>query len=240
MNTPVPGQPGSDAELIERLRQGDEAAFTWLVDTYSGPLLQLAGGFLPNRTLAEEAVQETWLAFLTGINRFEGRAAIKTWLFKILMNQARTLARRENRSIPFSTFEVVPDGSEPAVDPGRFRPLGDRWTGHWANPPTPWSLGPEGSAIDHETLAVLSQSLEELPPAQRIVVSLRDLDGWSSSEVCTALELSEANQRVLLHRGRSRLRRLLESYFTGADPEARQMARMRDGRSTSETTETNR
>jgi RNA polymerase sigma-70 factor, ECF subfamily len=206
----------SDTELVERLRNGDEAAFAGLIDAYSAPLLRLAITFVQSPSVAEEVVQETWMAVVTGIGRFEGRSSVKTWLFKILTNKAKTRALRERRTIPFSAFEVD-TADEPAVDPGRFLPANHpQWPGHWATAPQPWSLGPEGTALDRETLAVLRSALEALPRAQRVVVALRDVHGWPAADVCAALDLTEANQRVLLHRGRSRLRAALERYFGDA------------------------
>jgi RNA polymerase sigma-70 factor (ECF subfamily) len=206
----------SDAELIDRLRTGDEAAFVGMIDTYSAPLLRLALAFVQSPSIAEEVVQETWMAVVTGIGRFEGRSSVKTWLFKILTNIAKTRALRERRTIPFSEFEVGAT-DEPAVDPARFLPASHpQWPHHWATPPQPWSMGPEGTALDRETMAVLRRALEDLPRAQQLVVALRDVHGWPAAEVCAALDLSEANQRVLLHRGRSRLRGVLEHYFAEA------------------------
>jgi RNA polymerase sigma-70 factor, ECF subfamily len=209
-----------DAALVDRLRNGDESAFAWMVDTYSAPLMRLAEVFVPSVAVAEEVVQETWLAVLTGIGRFEGRSSVKTWLFTILTNRAKTRALRERRSISFSAFEVGDEGNEPVVDPGRFLPATHPdWPGHWASPPQPWSAGPEGTALDRETMAVLRRGLEDLPRAQRVVVALRDVHGWPSLDVCAALGISEANQRVLLHRGRSRLRGVLETYFADGGPD---------------------
>jgi RNA polymerase sigma-70 factor (ECF subfamily) len=206
----------SDAELIDRLRKGDEAAFAGLIDAYSAPLLRLAVTFVQSPSVAEEVVQEAWMAVVTGISRFEGRSSVKTWLFKILTNIAKTRALRERRTIPFSDFEVD-NGDEPAVDAGRFLPASHpQWPHHWATPPQPWSMGPEGTALDREAMGVVRRALEDLPRAQRVVVALRDVHGWPSADVCGALDLTEANQRVLLHRGRSRLRAVLERYFTDA------------------------
>ncbi len=208
----------SDAELIDRLRSCDEAAFAWLIDTYSAALLRLAVTFVQDAAVAEEVVQETWMAVVTGIGRFEGRSSVKTWLFKILTNKAKTRALREKRTIPFSEFEVD-NNDEPAVEAERFLPASHpQWPHHWATPPQPWSMGPEGTALDRETMAVVRRALEDLPRAQRVVVALRDVHGWPAADVCAALDLSEANQRVLLHRGRSRLRAVLERYFSDADP----------------------
>ena len=208
----------ADAELVERLRTGDEATFARLIDAYSAPLLRLAVTFVQSPAVAEEVVQETWMAVVTGIGRFEGRSSVKTWLFKILTNKAKTRALSERRTIPFSQLDSD-NGDEPAVDPDRFLPASHpRWPNHWATAPQPWSMGPEGTALDRETLAVLRGALEDLPRGQRVVVALRDVHGWPSADVCAALDLSEANQRVLLHRGRSRLRAVLERYFADADP----------------------
>jgi RNA polymerase sigma-70 factor, ECF subfamily len=208
----------TDAELVDRLRNGDEAAFVGLIDAYSAPLLRLAVAYVQSPGVAEEVVQDTWMAVVTGIGRFEGRSSVKTWLFQILTNKAKTRALRERRTIPFSEFDVD-GGGEPAVDPDRFLPASHpQWPNHWATPPQPWSMGPEGTALDRETLAVLRRALEDLPRAQKLVVALRDVHGWPAAEVCTVLDLSEANQRVLLHRGRSRLRAVLERYFSDADP----------------------
>jgi len=204
----------ADAELIDRLRAGDESAFAWLVDTYSGPLMRLARTYVASAAVAEEVVQETWLAVLTGIARFESRSSFKTWLFSILINRAKSRALREIRSIPFSALENSERDDEPAVDPSRFLPADHpQWPHHWAVPPQAWSLGPEGAVLDQETLAVLKRGLEGLSSGQRVVVALRDVHGFSPAEVCAALGLTDANQRVLLHRGRSRLRAVLESYF---------------------------
>src|SRR3989475_10956937 len=209
----------SDAKLIALLRDGDEAAFARLIDAYSAPLLRLALAFVQSPSIAEEVVQETWLAVVTGIGRFEGRSSVKTWLFKILTNKAKTRAVSERRTIAFSQFDAD-NGDQPAVDSDRFLPASHpQWPGHWATAPQAWSMGPEGTALDRETLAVLRSALEDLPRAQRVVVALRDVHGWPAADVCAALDLTEANQRVLLHRGRSRLRAVLERYFTDADPE---------------------
>ena len=203
----------TEAELIERLRSGDEGAFTWLVDTYSPSLKRLALGFVAGEAVAEEVLQETWLAVLTGITRFEGRSSLKTWLFKILTNRAKTRGARESRTVPFSELESI-DRNEPAVSPERFLPADHpSFPGHWATPPQSWSAVAEQTIVRRETMEVLRRGLESLPPAQRSVVTLRDVQGLPASEVCAALSLSEANQRVLLHRGRSRLRAILEKYF---------------------------
>lgn len=203
----------TEAELIDRLRSADEGAFTWLVDTYSPSLKRLALGFVAGEAVAEEVVQETWLAVLTGISRFEGRSSLKTWLFTILTNRAKTRGAREARTVPFSELESA-EGDEPAVSPERFLPADHAsFPGHWATPPHLWSAVAEQTILRRETMEVLRRGLESLPPAQRTVVTLRDVQGLAASEVCAVLSLSEANQRVLLHRGRSMLRAILEKYF---------------------------
>jgi RNA polymerase sigma-70 factor (ECF subfamily) len=199
-----------ESRLVEALRAGNEAAFRELVRMYNASLLRVARIYVPTRALAEEVVQETWLAVLEGLARFEGRSSLKTWIFRILANRAKTRAIRERRTLPFSAFqpERVP---EPAVDPDRFRDSEDpRWPGHWAVPPTAW---PEDRLVAAETREKLAEAIEALPGTQRAVISLRDLEGWSADEVCNALELSETNQRVLLHRARSKVRKALEEYL---------------------------
>lgn len=203
----------TEAELIDRLRNGDEGAFTWLVDTYSPSLKRLALGFVAGEAVAEEVVQETWLAVLTGIARFEGRSSLKTWLFKILTNRAKTRSAREGRTVPFSELESA-GRDEPAVSPDRFLPADHpSFPGHWAAPLHSWSTVAEQAIVRRETMDVLRCGLESLPASQRAVVTLRDVQGMSANEVCAVLSLTEANQRVLLHRGRSKLRAILEKYF---------------------------
>ena len=204
----------AEADLIDRLRGGDEATFVRLVNAYSASLRRLALTFVPIDAVAEEVVQETWLAVLTGIARFEGRSTVKTWIFKILANRAKTRALREKRTINFSELDHPLERDEPAVDPARFLPPSHpTWPGHWASPLDSWSASAEDAVVGRETMGILQRELDRLPPAQRIVVALRDVQGWPAAEVCEVLGLSEANQRVLLHRGRSRLRGVLERYF---------------------------
>jgi RNA polymerase sigma-70 factor, ECF subfamily len=214
--TPVAEMRSAEADLIDRMRGGDEAAFVRLVNTYSASLRRLALAFVSSDALAEEVVQETWLAVLTGIARFEGRSSVKTWIFKILVNRAKTRAIREKRTINFSELEDPWEPGQPAVDPARFLPASHPvWPGHWASPLDSWSASAEDAVVSRETMGVLRRGLERLPPTQRVVVALRDVHGWPAAEVCEVLGLSEANQRVLLHRGRSRLRGILEVYFAG-------------------------
>lgn len=193
-----------DSELVARLQAGDEQAFVILVDLYHAPLLRLASTFVPSRAVAEEVVQDTWLGVVRGIERFEGRSSLKTWLFRIVVNRARTAGVRERRETPsdradLSTF------AEPAVAPERFNSAGG-----WSSPPTPWADDAEERIVARETAQKVARHLALLPDRQRQVVVMRDFEGLPAVEVCALLGISEANQRVLLHRGRSRLRTMLE------------------------------
>jgi len=203
-----------DAKLVAALRGGDEAAFATLVDHYQATLTRLAMLYVRDRATAEDVVQETWIGVLRGLAQFEGRATVKTWLFRILINRARTRAARQGRTVTFSALANIEiDTFEPAVEPWRFRDSDDdRWPGHWRVPPSAVDL-PEQRLLGDELLARVRDAVGGLPPAQREVVTLRDIDGWTGDEVCQALELSDANQRVLLHRGRSKVRAALETYL---------------------------
>jgi RNA polymerase sigma-70 factor, ECF subfamily len=209
------GATADEPRLIEALRAGDEAAFATLLDTYTPPLLRLAMVFVSERAVAEEVVQETWLGVLQGIDRFEGRSSLKTWLFRILTNIAKTRGARESRSLPFSALaESESQAFEPAVDPNRFLPPDhERWPRHWQVAPQTWGEHPEERLVSSETQAVIHAAIEKLPPAQGAVIQLRDVEGWSAEEVCNILVISETNQRVLLHRARSKVRRALELYL---------------------------
>jgi RNA polymerase sigma-70 factor, ECF subfamily len=195
-----------ERQLVAALRAGDEAAFKQLIDRYHASLVRVAQAYVPTRALAEEVAQETWLAVLEGIHRFEGRSSLKTWLFRILTNRAKTRGVRESRSLPFSSFE----SDDAAVDPERFKRPGERWTGHWQAPPRAF---PEERLLAAEAQQVIDEAIERLPPTQRTVITLRDVEGWGAEEVCNALTLSETNQRVLLHRARSAVRAALEQYL---------------------------
>jgi RNA polymerase sigma-70 factor (ECF subfamily) len=204
-----------DQRLLAALRRGDEAAFAELVDSYSSALLRVARIYVGgNRSVAEEVVQETWLGVLRGVDRFEERSSLKTWIFRILANIATTRGIRERRTVPFSALaDAEADGGSPAVEPDRF--LGadhDRWPHHWGLGPTRWET-PEESLLTGETRTSLLEAVRDLPPAQRTVITLRDIEGWPAHEVCDALGVSEGNQRVLLHRARSKVRTALEAYF---------------------------
>jgi RNA polymerase sigma-70 factor (ECF subfamily) len=206
----------SDAGLVAALRAGDEAAFMALVEALGAAMVRVARSYVPSDAVAQEVVQETWLAVLEGLDRFEGRSTLQTWIFRILVNRARTRGARERRSMPFSSYSQS-DEAEPSVAPDRFQGEGDPYPGHWSSPPTPWDELPESRLESKETLERIRSAIDVLPPNYREVITLRDIEGWSSPEVCNALELSETNQRVLLHRARSRVRRALERYLDDED-----------------------
>lgn len=198
--------------LLARLREGDERAFTDLIERYQPVLMSVAIRYVGTRSVAEEVVQETWVGLLRGIDEFEGRSSLKTWIFRILVNTAMSRSRRERRCRPFSSL-TAPGDDEP-VDADRFIDgAGERWQGHWAAAPTDWATVPEERLLATETLACVSRAIEALPPRQREVMVLRDVEGWSPEEVREALVLTEANQRVLLHRARAKVRAVLEREF---------------------------
>ncbi len=187
-----------------------------LVEAHGAALLRVARMYVPSPAVAEEVVQETWIGVLNGIDRFEGRSSLKTWIFRILTNIAKSRGERERRSIPFSSAAGSAAG-EPSVDPDRFLPPGDERARGWALGPVPWP-GPEESLLSGETREVILQAIDELPPAQREVITLRDVEGWSSEEVRNAMEISETNQRVLLHRARSKVRGAIERHLNAMEP----------------------
>ncbi len=212
------GDYADDAVLVAGLRAGDEAAFGWLLDRYGASLTRLARSYVASPAAADEAVQETWLAVITGIDRFEGRSSVKTWLYRILINVARSKGVKEHRSVPFASLAGELETDEPAVDPSRFVGPGARRAGAWASPPAPWDSEPEGRLLGAETRAVVEAAVATLPPNQGRVLTLRDLEGLSAAEVCNALDLSETNQRVLLHRARAKVRQALEDHFEDSTP----------------------
>jgi RNA polymerase sigma-70 factor, ECF subfamily len=198
-----------DAEIVAALRRGDEAVFADLVDAYSPGLLRMARIFVRDRAVAEEVVQETWLAVVNGIDRFGGRSSLKTWIFGILVNLAKTRAQREARSIPFSA--AVAD-TDPSVDPDRFLPADHRFAGGWLMGPSEWRR-PEEELIRGEMRRAILQAINRLPDAQRAVITMRDVEGCPAEEVSEALGISDGNQRVLLHRARSKVRGAIEEHL---------------------------
>src|SRR6266851_2851971 len=201
-----------EAHFVEALRAGDESAFVALIDRYQPGMLRLARVFVRDVSVAEEVVQEAWLAVLRGLHRFEARSSLKWWISSILVNGAKTRATRERRSIPFSAaWDPGADPSDPSVEPGRFRPDdAPQWPGGWASFPRSWSDGPDDRPLSQETQSQVRACIDLLPAGQRAVVILRDVHGFTAPETCSALQISAINQRVLLHRGRSKVRRALE------------------------------
>jgi len=201
----------TDAELVMSLRAGDEATFRRVVREWNASMLRVAQIFVPSRAIAEEVVQETWVRVLGALDRFEGRSALKTWVFRILVNTAKTRAQREGRVVPFSSLQDPGRLAEAAVDPDRFRPEDDdRYPGHWSSPPREL---PEERLLAAETRAQVAAAIDALPANQAAVIRLRDVEGWSSEEVRNALGITDTNQRVLLHRARSKVRAALEDHF---------------------------
>ncbi|MBA2460836.1 MAG: sigma-70 family RNA polymerase sigma factor [Actinobacteria bacterium] len=200
--------PPADARIVEALRSGDELAFVALVEEHVPSMLRVARLYVSTHAVAEEVVQEAWVGVLRGIVRFEGRSSLKTWIFRILTNTAKTRGEREGRSVPFSS--LAEPGDEGYVDLDRFTPEG-RWA--VAAGPRSWHGVPEERLVAAETMDRIRAAIEALPDTQRTVITLRDVEGWSSEEVCNVLELTETNQRVLLHRARSRVRNALEAYI---------------------------
>lgn len=208
--SPAGAQSGGgedDEALLAALAGGDERAFATFVRRYHPQLRRVVRAYVSSDALADEVLQDTWLGVLTGLERFERRASLRTWLFRIAINRAKSKAHSEGRSLPFSAMDDAP-----TVDPSRFQHAQGRWPDHWATPPRPWE-DPERRLLALEGRERLRGALDLLPEGQRVVVSLRDVDGFSSEEVCGLLDISEGNQRVLLHRGRARLRRELEGYL---------------------------
>ena len=207
-----PDPAAAEAALLERLRAGDERAFSQLVAGLFGTMLTVARTYVKDRAVAEEVVQETWLAVINGLDRFEGRSSLKTWILSILVNRAKTRGAREARSVPFAA--LAPEDDAPAVDPGRFRGPHEQYTGGWRAFPSSWQAADQ-LVQDRETIRVAMRAIAELPLTQQTVIRMRDVEGYSSEEVCATLDVSEANQRVLLHRARSRVRAALERYIDG-------------------------
>jgi RNA polymerase sigma-70 factor (ECF subfamily) len=203
-----------DARLLGALRAGDEQAFATLVTRYHASLKRVARAYVSTDAHAEDVVQETWLAVIGALDRFEQRATLKTWLFHILTNKAKTRGVRERRSVPFASLEGAADEG-PAVSPDRFQREGDAWPGHWATPPRPWE-DPERRLASLEAREHLRAAIAALPPTQQAVLTLRDVEGLEADEVCELLDLSAGNQRVILHRARARVRTELEHYFEEA------------------------
>jgi RNA polymerase sigma-70 factor (ECF subfamily) len=209
-----------DAVLVARLRTGDENTFAALIDAWSPGMLRAARSFVADDHTAQDVVQEAWLGVLRGIGGFESRSSLRTWTYRILINTAKTRGVRDARAIPLSSLAPTEDDAGPTVDPDQFRGLGDPYPGGWRTTPAAWP-SPESETVAGEMRREIGQALSGLPHRQRIVVTLRDVQGYTGAEVCTILDISPANQRVLLHRARAALRAGLAAYLTGApSPEA--------------------
>ena len=215
-SSPTPGTSAEpraadrDAALLVSLRAGDEDAFATLVTRYHASLKRVARAYVSTEAVAEDVVQETWLAVIDGLARFEERSSLKTWMFHILANKAKTRGARERRTVPFASLAGAED--EPAVSPERFQRPGDAWPGHWSAPPRPWE-DPERRLASLEARELLRAAIAALPATQQAVLTLRDVEGLEAKEVCELLDVSAGNQRVLLHRARARVRSELERYF---------------------------
>ncbi len=206
-----------DSRLVERLKARDEEAFMEIVDAWGPSMLRLARQFTPSTAVAEEVVQETWVAVLDGIDRFEGRSSLKTWVLRILVNRAKTRGTRERRTVPFAALAADESGGDfHAVAADRFLTEDAKYPHHWATPLPRWEAQPERALESAETLAIIRDAIDELPPAQRTVILLRDVEGWDGKQISNALDITETNQRVLLHRARSKVRAALETHLAPA------------------------
>jgi RNA polymerase sigma-70 factor (ECF subfamily) len=200
-----------DAALLEAIRAGDESAFLSLVRRYQAPMLRVARAYVSSAALAEEVVQDAWIGILKGLEGFEGRASLRSWMFRIVANCAQHRGGLERRTVPLSALGDEEDEGGPSVAPERFLDDGHpRWPGHWQSAPEPWA---EEKLLTAEAAAAARRAIDELPDRQRQVITLRDVEGLDAGEVCELLAVSEANQRVLLHRARSRVRAALEQHF---------------------------
>ncbi|MGA9161170.1 MAG: sigma-70 family RNA polymerase sigma factor [Actinomycetota bacterium] len=202
----------ADLGIVERLRAGDERAFMMLVEQHQAAMFRIARMYVSSRAVAEEVVQDAWLGIIKGLEGFEGRSSLRTWMYRIVANIAKTRAQREGRSVPFSS--LAGDDAESAIDPEWFQGTADRFPGGWRTFPDDWRGIPEGRLVANDTLQHIGRAIDALPPMQAEVIRLRDVLGWTSEEVRSALDLSETNQRVLLHRARSRVRREVDAYLS--------------------------
>jgi RNA polymerase sigma factor (sigma-70 family) len=209
--------PG-EATVLARLRAGDESMFIRVVDAWSDGMLRLARAHVSTDASAEDVVQDTWLAVIKGLGRFEGRSSVKTWVYRILVNTAKNRGMRESRTVPWTSVAAALDDVGPTVDPSRFQGRGDEYPGHWREPPPAWPSA-ESEAAAAEVRRQVEAALRELPYRQRAVMTLRDVEGCDAGEVCSVLGISAGNQRVLLHRARAAVRARLEDYFHGAGRE---------------------
>lgn len=209
------GTRKSEDRLIARLRRGDEGAFDELVNQHHGMLIRLAMGYVADREAAEEVVQDTWMAVIESLNRFEGRSSLRTWVCGILIHKAKDRGVREKRHTTFSAFESYDDDNDDAVDPSRFQQSGE-WAGHWAFPPQPWDdQTPEKLLASQQAVNAMNKAIEALPATLKEVLILRDVEGVEAKEVCEMLKITETNLYVRLHRARERVRQAVETYLSG-------------------------
>jgi RNA polymerase sigma-70 factor, ECF subfamily len=216
MHAPEP--PNSETALVAALRSGDENAFIAVVDAHGAAMHRVALTFVRSNAVADEVVQEAWLGALRGLDRFEGRSTLRTWLLRIVANIARTHAVREARTLPLSSLELAHEEDHPALPTERFQGPDARHPGRWVSFPQSWPTEPESALLSAETRHLIAETIASLPDGQRVVITLRDVEGWNSAEVCSVLDVSENYQRVLLHRARSKVRAALEDYLTGESP----------------------
>ena len=204
-----------EVALLARLRQGDEGAFDELVRKHHGALIRMAMGHVADREVAEEVVQDTWMAVIEGLDRFEGRSSLRTWIFGIMIHKAKDRGVREKRHTTFSSFESFDEESEEAIDPSRFHQSGE-WAGHWAFPPQPWDdQTPEKLLASRQAVNAMHQAIEALPQTLKDVLILRDVEGVEAKEACEILKITETNLYVRLHRARERVRQAVETYLAG-------------------------
>jgi RNA polymerase sigma-70 factor, ECF subfamily len=204
--------PRPDEELVARLRAGDAEAFTQIVRAWTPVMLHVARAFVSSHASAEETVQETWLALVRGLDTFEGRSSLRTWTFHVLANIARRQGVRESRTVSVAALDGTGQGA--TVDGRRFRGSEDKWAGGWRSEAAPRAWGPEVALLSGEIRELLAKALEAVPARQRVVLELRDVAGLGAEEVCEILDMTAANQRVLLHRARAKVRQQLEDYYT--------------------------
>lgn len=211
----IPTEVNKDSALLARLKQGDEGAFSELVTCHHSALIRTAMGHVADREVAEEVVQETWMAVIEGLDRFEGRSSLRTWIFGIMIHKAKDRGVREKRHVTFSSFEAADDEGDEMIDPSRFHQSGE-WAGHWAFPPQPWDeQTPERLLASKQAVTAMNKAIEALPPTLKDVLILRDVEGVEAQEVCDILKITETNLYVRLHRARERVRQAVETYLEG-------------------------
>jgi RNA polymerase sigma-70 factor (ECF subfamily) len=209
------GVVNGEVTLLARLRQGDEKAFDELVTRHHSALIRTAMGYVADREVAEEVVQDTWMAVIEGLGRFEGRSSLRTWIFGIMIHKAKDRGVREKRHTTFSSFESADDDSDITIDPSRFHQSGE-WAGHWAFPPQPWTdRTPEKLLASEQAVNAMNRAIEKLPRTLKEVLILRDVEGIEAKEACEMLKITETNLYVRLHRARERVRRAVETYLVG-------------------------